>query len=125
MRSKQGVPFGLGVDAEEVARFKGLGRTKDKAFLAKIYTPRELAYCFSKKEPAPHLAVRFSAKEAVTKALHGLGVTDIPYPNIEIIKGSGGAPHVRLSHAHNDMYVVISLSHTNQIAIASAIAMRT
>src|SRR4051812_17104349 len=59
--------FSLGVDIEEVQRFKVLIR--NKRFLARVFTVEEIKYCFSKKNRAQHFAVRFAAKEAVWKAL--------------------------------------------------------
>ncbi|OGG71139.1 holo-[acyl-carrier-protein] synthase [Candidatus Kaiserbacteria bacterium RIFCSPHIGHO2_12_FULL_53_13] len=116
--------FGVGVDIEDIGRFAELRRVKDKLFLQKIFTSRELDYCFSKNDPAPHLAARFCAKEAIVKALHSLGESDMSYADIEIIKLSRGAPYVRFVREQNDLHVSISLSHTKDIALASALAIR-
>ncbi len=116
--------FGIGVDIEDIERFAKLHRTKDKLFLKKIFTARELDYCFSKNDPAAHLAVRFCAKEAVVKALQSIGELSLPYANIEIIKPSRGAPYVRLIRKQNNLHVAISLSHTKDVALASALAAR-
>ena len=59
--------FAIGVDIESISRFKNLKRDKSRHFLEKIFTQNELNYCFSKKVPSPHLAVRFAAKEAAEK----------------------------------------------------------
>ena len=46
------------------------------------------------------------------------------YADIEIIKLSRGAPYVRFVREQNDLHVSISLSHTKDIALASALAIR-
>lgn len=121
MKNKNG--FGVGVDIEDVERFSKLRRIRDKLFLQKIFTARELDYCFSKNNPAPHLAARFCAKEAVVKALNSLGKSNMPYSGIEIMKLSRGVPYVRFLRENNGLRVEISLSHTKNIALALALAL--
>src|SRR5690242_12615461 len=57
----------LGVDIEEVKRFKSLVR--NRRFLSRVFTPQEILYCSRKRHQPQHFAVRFAAKEAVWKAL--------------------------------------------------------
>ena len=61
------IRMGLGVDIEDIDRFRKLDLYEDKGFFSKIYTGDEISYCFSKDSPAQHLAVRFAGKEAVVK----------------------------------------------------------
>jgi len=68
-----GAPFGLGVDIVEISRVRRLARRAPR-FLPRVFTSREIAYCRSKKNPWPHFAVRFAAKEAVWKALGRAGI---------------------------------------------------
>jgi len=77
--------FSIGTDLEEVDRFK-LDLKKDKNFLEKIFSKNELKYCFSRGNPAQHLAVRFAAKEATVKALYGLNFKRVDFKKIQIIK---------------------------------------
>jgi holo-[acyl-carrier protein] synthase len=70
------VILGLGIDvvptsrvARELAR--GSWREGDG-----IFTPAEIAYCSSRKNPAPSYAACFAAKEATLKAL-GASVVDL------------------------------------------------
>ena len=109
--------IGFGVDIENINRFKNLDINKDNIFLKKIFTKNELNYCFSKKEPAQHLAVRFVAKEAVIKAINSLSKRKIVLKEIEIINDINGVPLVDLK-GYN---VKISLSHCKDKAIAVAI----
>lgn len=116
--------FGIGVDIEDIGRFAGLRRAKDGPFLKKIFTAGELDYCFSKKNAAPHLAARFCAKEAVVKALSGLGVSGVSYADVEIVSGARSVPRVVLKR-NKGVRVAISLSHSKGVAIALALALRS
>lgn len=113
--------FYVGVDIENIARFRALNRIRHRRFLERIFTVQELRYCFSKKDPAPHLAVRFCAKEAVIKALAGLGIHKISHRIIGIANTTKGVPKVRLHSRQKMPKVVVSLSHTISHAIAFVI----
>jgi holo-[acyl-carrier protein] synthase len=115
--------LGIGVDMEPVDGFEKFAYDNRNAFLRRVYTENERAYCFSKKRCAEHLAVRFAAKEAVMKALSGTAGRAVDYRDIEVIRGSRGAPSIRLPAALRKKAAVrISLSHTSDMAIAFAVA---
>ncbi len=117
---------GVGVDIESLQRFQKLNLTHDKTFLQRIYTPKELSYCFAKKYPAQHLAVRFTAKEAVLKALSVLGTTKLPLNTIEIYNDKKGIPYVNLIATKSEKFCLkISLSHDKDKALAFALAFRS
>ena len=62
-----------------------------------VHTPDELAYCRSFKDPMPHLAARFAAKEAASKAL-GTGIAGgVSWTQIEVVQPGGRVPTLRLS----------------------------
>lgn len=110
--------LGVGIDMEEVERFR---RVNNRGFLDKIYTKKELNYCFSKKFPAQHLAVRFCAKEAVLKAA-GSKLKVKSLNEIEVVKKKTGEPQIKLNNTKNDnLNISISLSHSSKAAIAIAI----
>jgi holo-[acyl-carrier protein] synthase len=117
--------LGVGVDIENISRFEGL--TSIDTFFNKVYTEKELNYCFSKKNPAQHLAVRFAAKEAVIKALgslnyNNLNLGELNLTEIEISHSKKGVPIVRLHHENfKDLEVRLSLSHCQDKAIAFVI----
>ncbi len=109
--------LGIGTDVVDIGRFVSYPKTS--RVLARIFTPEELAYCFSKKFPAPHLAVRFAAKEAVTKAVSTLSSHTISYKNIEITNSSLGVPRVSINNRQlARLQVHISLSHSQSVAMA-------
>ena len=93
-----------------------------------LFTGRELAYCFGKRRCHEHLAVRFAAKEAVLKAF-GTGLANrMRWTDVEIVSG-GGRPRVELhgevadwAERHGVTEVDVSLSHSEGLAIAQAVA---
>lgn len=117
--------FGVGVDIESISRFDKINPIKNKSSLSKFFTENELDYCFSKKDISSHLAARFSAKEAVYKALSSVGITIQDKKDIEIITNHEGVPIVKIDNKkHKKLNVKISMSHCNDKSIAFAIAMR-
>ncbi len=115
--------FGIGVDIEDFKRFEKLDTINHSGFLNKIFTKKEIDYCFSKEKPAPHLAVRYTAKEATTKALNSIGKMGIAYKEIEIINNREGVPMVKLNNKKfNKLEIKLSLSHSNDKAISFVVA---
>lgn len=111
--------FSIGTDIEDISRFRLLDLKKDRLFLNKIFTRKELDYCFSKKNTAQHLAARFAAKEAVIKAINSLRKTNLQYYNIEIINNEAGMPIINLKQSeYKNLKATISLSHCRDKAIA-------
>jgi len=114
--------FSVGVDIEDIARFEKMA--KNKTGLKTIYTPSEIKYCFTKKKkPAQHLAARFVGKEAVIKALAGLGFTTF-YRQIEIKNKKSGVPEVTVldKKIKGKVKISLSLSHSKDKAIGFAMA---
>ncbi len=112
----------IGTDIEENARFVGKNPENSRAFLEKIYTPSELEYCFSSKQPQNHLCARFCAKEAVIKALSEFNIKDVYYSDVEILKFESGAPYVKLEKYPN-IKIKLSVSHCKKYSTATAIAL--
>ena len=109
----------VGCDIEDITRFEN----KRDAFLHKIYTDGELAYCLSKKRPAKHLAVRFCAKEAVVKALSSLGMEGVFYADVDVMRAQNGVPSVRLTKdVGKNISFSLSLSHSKTTAMAVVFA---
>ena len=65
---------GLGVDIVEIARMRKI-IDRSPAFVEKVYSAAERAYCDGHAHPEVHYATRFAAKEAVLKAL-GTGFSE-------------------------------------------------
>ncbi len=114
--------LGVGTDIEDVGRFKDLDRNRNRNFLDKIFTKKELDYSFSRGKPHQHLAARYAGKEAVVKALVSLGKKGVDYKNIEILNDINGAPEVNYNDTKLKIYV--SLSHSNDRALAFAVIIK-
>lgn len=108
---------GIGVDIEEIKRFKSLPYKSNRDFYNKIFTDKEIRYCLSKSDPYPHFTARFAAKEAVSKALNQ---SVYRAKSIEISNDKTGKPLLKL-HKDPKSKILISLSHTKDYAIAFAI----
>ena len=110
----------IGIDIEKVSRFHV---KKIKAsFLKRVYTAKELRYCFNQAKPAEHLAGRFAAKEAVIKALAIFTKRPIAHRDIEIINDRFGTPSVFLKNSlANTLHISLSISHMEDAAIVAVI----
>lgn len=109
----------IGVDIEDISRFSDKTPEKDAAFLNRIFTQKELEYCFGYKNPAPHLAARYCAKEAVVKAVSELYDKTVSYNKIEILNNNKGAPFINIYIEDLKKYKFsVSLSHEKDKAAA-------
>ncbi len=116
---------GIGIDIIEVERIKKTLDKKSKKFLYKVFTELEIITCRKKRKPEIFLAGRFAAKEAVIKALGSVLKQKPAWKEIEIVTGFKGLPKVKLSGQLNQKLkkstILISISHTDNLAIALAI----
>lgn len=115
-----------GVDIIEVDRVKKAIETEGEKFLKKIFTQREIEYCESRGKNKFHsYAVRFAAKEAVSKAF-GTGIRGgMKLSEIEIENDDFGKPRIVLSGRAAEVAgqkgltgSSISLSHCESYAAA-------
>jgi holo-[acyl-carrier protein] synthase len=123
--------LGLGCDLCEVARLRGVWERQGERFLEYTYTKGERAYCLKMRDPAPFLAARFAAKEAVAKAF-GTGIgAELGWHSIEVVHGERGEPLVSFDAKGAEMLaargatgVMLTLSHTDSMAMAVAALVR-
>lgn len=113
----------IGIDIENIERFKGKAIEKDVHFFNLIFTSKELEYCFSKSISEQHLCGRFCAKEAIVKALTPLDITDVVYNEIEILNTEKGYPIARIEKYPN-IDIKLSISHNKDYATANAIVIK-
>ena len=59
---------GIGTDIVEVDRIRDSLKKFGEKFIDRILLPAEREYCLSHTDPAPNIAARFAAKEAIAKA---------------------------------------------------------
>ena len=120
--------LGVGIDIIEVSRIQASHERFGERFLNRILHPNEIKYCLSHKMPAPFLAARFAAKEAISKAF-GTGIgAQLGWRDMEVGRKESGEPFVilheagqKLLQARGARVVLISLSHTQAHAAAVAI----
>ena len=123
--------LGLGCDVIEVARIRGVCERQGERFLARVFTDEERAYCSGLTHPHKHLAARFAAKEAVSKCFTtGIGA-ELSWKSISIFHGERRQPLVRLDEKGAALLrhmgatqVLVSLSHTETLAMAVAALVR-
>ena len=113
--------FYPGVDIVDVDRIKSSIEKYQDKFLDKVFNKKEKDYCYSKSNPFIHFSGKFAAKEAVMKAVFcSKKLSSIGFKNISIINDKDGAPLVYIDGSF-EKGINISISHTNDQAIAFAI----
>ena len=122
---------GLGTDLARVERFRKFIVGNKTALLGRLFTLGEREYSFSKKDPAPHLAARFAAKESCLKAF-GLGLREgLRWHDMEVVPDELGRPDLQLSGRASEIaaemqvgVVHLSYSHDGDYAVATVILER-
>jgi holo-[acyl-carrier protein] synthase len=118
-----------GIDLVAVVRIRGiLTREGGEHFEKRVFSEAERGYCRGRRDPYPHFAARFAAKEAYGKALGlGLGVSG-DLTEVEVVNDEKGRPSLRLSGRAQEIFresgyhsILLSLSHDGESAIASVI----
>ena len=120
--------LGIGTDIVEVERIAASVERFGERFLKRILRPDEIAYCQSHRHAAPHIAARFAAKEAISKAF-GTGIGEqLGWQDMEIRRKESGEPQVVLRDNGLELLaqrgatrVLVSLSHTRIYATAVAV----
>lgn len=116
--------LGIGLDATDIPRVAEVFERYGDRFLRRVFTDGEIAYCTRRRNPVPHLAGRFAAKEAAMKALgtgHSRGVL---WKDIEVVRG-GGPPRLQLSGgaerraaSMNVRGSLLTITHSETLALA-------
>jgi holo-[acyl-carrier protein] synthase len=117
--------IGIGTDIVSVARINRALKRWGERFKRRIFTEQEIKYCESRRNPSPHYAVRFSAKEAFYKALGPYQRSGIRWKEIEISRGLNGRPAIKVYGVmekslalSNFKNVLLTMTHDNDIASA-------
>lgn len=128
----------IGTDIVEINRIRDAVEEWGERFLKKIFTENEVSHCYKKRDPFPHLAVRFAAKEAVIKALSSVAkgqrtedriIKISNFKEIEVLNYLSGKPfinlHGGLKESFEDKFIIhLTLSHERSYAIATAVLER-
>ena len=90
-----GILVSLGTDIVDVARIRGVHERQGERFLSRGFTEEERDYCLQMAHPHKHLAARFAAKEAVSKAFTtGIGA-ELGWKSVSVYHGPRQDPRVR------------------------------
>lgn len=126
-----GVLVGLGADVIEISRIARAVERQGERFLARVFTDEEREYCLRMAHPHKHLAARFAAKEAVSKCFTtGIG-SQLGWKSVSVYHGERHEPLVRMDEKGEALlrevgatHVVLTLSHTDLVAMAVAALVR-
>ncbi|HEY2954479.1 MAG TPA: holo-ACP synthase [Candidatus Eisenbacteria bacterium] len=119
---------GIGVDVVKVDRLLQSLERFGARMEARLFTPGELEYCRRHKDPLPHLAARFAAKEAAFKAI-GTGLSGgVGWKQAEVLQPGGQQPRLLLSGAALVRFQALgctashlTLAHDGGLAIACVV----
>ena len=119
-----------GIDLVDFPRLEQLIERHGDRFLNRVFTPAEQAYARAKRNSLETYAGRFAAKEAVLKLVGTGWRGKIAWTDVEVTNDAAGRPGVTLS---GEVKVIaerlrigqigISITHTANFAIASAVAL--
>jgi holo-[acyl-carrier protein] synthase len=110
--------LGTGIDIIEIERIKKAVERWGDDFLNHIFNEEEIAYARRHKNPYQHYAARFAAKEAVFKAV---GDRKMGWKDLTITNDPDGKPSCRYHANGFNNKILISISHSKEYAVASAI----
>jgi holo-[acyl-carrier protein] synthase len=123
-----GQVVGLGVDVVDIPRFRAVLERRP-AMAQRLFSADELAYASTLANPAPTLAGRFGAKEAVMKAL-GVGIGAVDWTDVSVLRRPGGAPELvvrgraaALAAGRGVSAWQLSISHTDTVASVTVLAL--
>ncbi len=119
---------GIGIDIVNVDRIEQSLERFGTRMEARLFTAGELDYCRRHKDPLPHLAARFAAKEAASKAL-GTGMSGgVGFKHIEVLQPGGQAPTLVFHEAARERFRALgcsashlTIAHDGGLAVACVV----
>ncbi len=119
---------GIGIDVIKVERLAASLERFGERMERRLFTDDELAYCRTSHDPLPHLAARFAAKEAASKAL-GTGMSQgVAWKDFEVIQPGGRQPRLEFHGRGKEILSAVggrtshlSLTHDGGVAIACVV----
>jgi holo-[acyl-carrier protein] synthase len=120
--------LGIGVDIVEVERIQRAVERHGGAFVQRVFTPDEAAYCRRSPHPEQRFSTRFAAKEAALKALGTGWSQGLQFVDVEVLNNHLGAPSIRLhgkaaerAESMGVETILVSLSHHHDFAVAQVL----
>ena len=119
-----------GIDLVDFPRIEDMLEKHGDRFLDRVFTSREQADAAATRNRIEKLAGRFAAKEAVLKLIGTGWRGKIAWTDIEVVNNALGQPQVNISGEVKRIaeglqvdQITISITHTANFAIASAVAL--
>ena len=119
-----------GIDLVDCGRIAEMVDRHGERFVGRVFTAAEQEYCGRFVKRGERFAGRFAVKEAVMKMLGTGWQNGIAWTDIETCNNESGKPEVRLSGKIAEIAgemgierVSVSITHTKELAVASAIAL--
>ena len=119
-----------GIDLVDCPRIEQMIERHGERFVNRVFTAAEQAYARANKNEIEKLAGRFAAKEAVLKLIGTGWRGKIAWTDIEIINNASGQPEVTVDGEVKSIadelgieHISVSITHTANFAIASAVAL--
>ena len=120
-----------GIDLVDFGRIEQMVSRHGQRFLDRVFTEREQSEAESLHNKVQRLAGRFAAKEAILKLLGTGWRGKIAWTDMEITNNALGGPDVKLGGEVKRIAgvagiggITLSITHTANFAIASAVALR-
>ncbi|MHC9541739.1 MAG: holo-ACP synthase [Vulcanimicrobiota bacterium] len=119
---------GIGIDVVKIPKIEQSINDYSERFLNRIYTEREVEYCRARGNPVIHYAGTFAAKEAAYKSISTV-IDVLRWKEIEVCRTPEGRPWIALHGLTFDLCekagigeILISISHSEDVAVAQCIA---
>ena len=119
-----------GIDLVDCPRIAEMVERHGERFIDRVFTKAEQTYAKSTKNEIEKLAGRFAAKEAILKLMGTGWRGKIAWTDIEVVNNAMGRPEValegevkRIAEKLGIRHVSVSITHTANFAIASAVAL--
>lgn len=119
---------GTGIDIVDIPRLRRILGRQGERFTARVFTPGEREYCLAHRDPVPHFAARFAAKEALMKALGTGWGKGVSWQDAEVVRTRPDAPVLALhgeaaalAASLGASAVHLSLTHADRWAAATVI----
>jgi len=119
---------GSGIDIAEVPRIAESIKRFGERFIRRVFTEGEIRYCDPKANRVERYAARFAAKEAAMKAIGTGWNQGVTWRDVEVCRMPGGRPTIKFHGKAAEFadklgakHVALSISHTEQFAIAQVI----
>lgn len=119
---------GLGLDIAEIDRIEAAIKRHGAAFLERLYTAAEVAYCEKHRNKYERYAARFAAKEAAMKALGTGWSNGVRWRDIEVVRAANGKPSLKLEGKAGEVAaklgvknIALTITHSGNLALAEVI----